>query len=366
MASMAPCSGLPYTGPGLKPRLAVQHGAGAAMIEGVLSWWLQHLLAWVPASLRASDGPTDGTAATLQPDGGLLLERRQGGRSSPIGSLAAGHDAAALRRALGPRPGRISLLVPAAAMLRRPVELPIAAERTLGQVLRYEMDRLTPFGPDEVDWTWSVRGRDRARGRITLDLLLVPRTYAAPLRAAFAAIGHPLAALESPAGTVGLDRAASAGGRWRRRVLIAEGVACAALAVAAVAVPFVLQSLEARTVEARIQALRPAVDRADALRRRIAAGTAGADVLAAQAAATGEALPIVALVTAVLPDDTSLSELGWRNRQLTLSGQSAAAPRLIEALSRDPAIRNPVFAAPVTRDEAARLDRFSIRAELAP
>ena len=50
---------------------------------------------------------------------------------------------------------------------------------------------------------------------------------------------------------------------------------------------------------------------------------------------------------------------------MTLSGRSASAPRLITALSADPAIRNTAFAAPVTRIEGATADVFSIKAEIA-
>jgi hypothetical protein len=48
-----------------------------------------------------------------------------------------------------------------------------------------------------------------------------------------------------------------------------------------------------------------------------------------------------------------------------MSGQSATAARLISALAADPAIRNPAFSAPVTRNETTHTDLFSIRAEAA-
>ncbi|HYZ64615.1 MAG TPA: PilN domain-containing protein, partial [Acetobacteraceae bacterium] len=66
-----------------------------------------------------------------------------------------------------------------------------------------------------------------------------------------------------------------------------------------------------------------------------------------------------------LPDDTYLYELSLRDRVLTVSGQSAAAARLIPLLAADPAVRNPAFAAPVTRNETTGAESFSIRAEIA-
>jgi general secretion pathway protein L len=66
-----------------------------------------------------------------------------------------------------------------------------------------------------------------------------------------------------------------------------------------------------------------------------------------------------------LPDDSYLTEFTMRERKMTLSGLSASAPKLINALSTDPRIRNPAFTAPVTRSESNHNDVFSIRAELA-
>ena len=80
---------------------------------------------------------------------------------------------------------------------------------------------------------------------------------------------------------------------------------------------------------------------------------------------TGDPLQILATVTHILPDDTYLTDLSLRQRQLTIVGRSSSAPRLITGMSADPTIRNAAFAAPVTRVEGASVDMFSIRAEIA-
>jgi len=55
-----------------------------------------------------------------------------------------------------------------------------------------------------------------------------------------------------------------------------------------------------------------------------------------------------------------------QQRRVTLSGRSAAAARLIGALSASEGLRNVAFAAPVTRLEAIRAELFTIIAEVAP
>jgi general secretion pathway protein L len=103
----------------------------------------------------------------------------------------------------------------------------------------------------------------------------------------------------------------------------------------------------------------------EALRRGIAAGDAGRNILAKEQERTGNVLQILAVVTRILPDDTYLTDFSLRERKMTLSGRSASAPRLITGLSADPAIANTAFAAPVTRIEGATSDVFSIKAEVA-
>ncbi len=340
------------------------------MIELFLAWWAQHLLAWLPARLRGTGRQPDALIAEMLPTGGIALLARRGGRETALGSFGPGAAGeAAFQNGLGSRRGPLVLRLPPGMLLQRPVELPLAAERDLGQVLRYEMDRLTPFALDEVHWGWAVERRDRARGRVHVLLLVAPKVALAPVLATLRRAGASPEALETTGAAthaIPLDPGRPGQEQLRRRVLAAAAAVCAVLAVAAAGLPFVQQSLAMGVVDRRIKALRPQVDQAQALRRRIASGAAGADVLATQRAATGDALAVLATVTDVLPDDTYLTELTLHGRVLTLTGQSAAAARLIEALSSNPKLRDPAFIAPVTRNEMAKADQFSIRAGLAP
>jgi general secretion pathway protein L len=126
-----------------------------------------------------------------------------------------------------------------------------------------------------------------------------------------------------------------------------------------------LQELTFYQTDAAIADLQPTIAQVDALRRRMEAGDAGRDILTQETVRTGDVLQTLAAVTRILPDDTYLTDFALRDRQITFSGRSASAPRLITSLSADPAIRNAAFAAPVTRIEGATSDLFSIKAEVA-
>ncbi len=284
---------------------------------------------------------------------------------------AATHTAGRAISATASRNAPTVIVLPPSMLLEREVILPLAAERDPARVLQYEMPRLTPFSPDDVFWSWTVEHRDGSLKRLHLQLCLVPKSALRLVFYALEQMGIRPAVIEgqTPLGQtrrIRLIMELSNGQRWKHRMLIAGVVICALLAVAAIVQPFIRQSLQLAAIESRMAELRPRTDQAQAARRRIAAITANGDVLTAEHARLGDALQAIAVTTELLPDDTYLTDFTLRERKLTLTGQSAAAAKLIAILSTAPTIGNPAFAAPVTRAENGRADLFSIRAEFAP
>ncbi len=357
------------------------------------------MLDLVPARL-AQPGPSVVGAVVVEPvaggDGARVL-RRQAGIETLLGHVALPHAdaarmeevgiadaaAAALRAMVadaGPGGGAVLLRLPPGSALQRDVTLPLGAEAALERVLTYEMDRLTPFVAADVFFAWTVLRRDREAGRLRLRLSLIPKAPLLPLLDTCRAAGAAPRAIEVEAADGrGADGHGSDGGRLsiplahdrpvaarreRRRLLLAGG-GCAALAAAAILLPFALQSVASSRLDRRMAALQPRVEAAAALRRRIAGGSAGADLVADERQRLGDTLQVIAAVTRVLPDDTFLSDLTLRQGQLTISGQSPSAAALIPAISADPAFAAPAFSAPVTRIEGQNTDLFSIRAGVA-
>lgn len=326
------------------------------------SWWLQQLASLLPRAWRGRSAG-NGLVVAIDPRGVTLLRRRNG-QERRLAALPAGGSATVPAR-LPARPRRGPVVVrTGATLLERDVTLPLAAEGQEARVLGYEMDRLTPFRAEDLFWDWEPLRRDKAQGRLHLRLWLLPRAPLQPVLETLAPIGLAPDLLEA-AGSGGVARlirlrrpTASA----RRGARVAAG-ACAVLAAAAVAVPFVRQSLDAAAVERRIAALRAPVAEVAALRRREAAG---GDVAVAERQRLGDAIAVLVAVTRALPDDTYLTEFSLRARRLRLAGQSGAAAALIKLLGSAPHLRNPAFAAPVTRSDTGRGDVFAIEAELAP
>jgi general secretion pathway protein L len=347
------------------------------MLTEVFGWWAARMRELLPDRLRSGHvgsavaiiiaAAADAAGAPAE----LLIRRRQA--EATCGSFLPGRsDKETVRRAVGRplRGAKVLLRAAPGSLLEKRVILPLAAEPELRRVIGYEMNRFTPFQPEEVFWTWSLERRDRTRGRLHVCLSLVTKAPLLPLLTALEEIGLNPVALEAVRADSSrcllptVSEAQSAA--WQQRVSKGLGVACTLLALVATGLPFLQQSLEMSEIEARIADLKPRVTEVQTLRSRIAAESAGRDAVAQVRSRTGNVLEVLAAVTELLPDDTFLNDFLLRQRQLSITGQSAAAARLIAVLAADPSFRNPGFSAPVTRSGGATADVFSIRTEVAP
>jgi len=332
------------------------------MLAGFAAWWMARITELFPriAGGRAAGRLADAVVIDVSPSDALTAWLRRNGREEAITLGVAA-------RLAGRRP---ALLRPAAAsVLEKQHVVPTASRRDLEPLLRHELGRITPFPAEALFWRWDSRVRPTDRTRTEVALTMVPKMAVAAALDKLAAVGIQPRFLEvdKPQRPCLLAiRDAGADGSFRRHLVRGLAWTCAGLAVVALILPFVLQALALHAANGAIADLQPAVAEVEALRRSIAAGGAGREVLTQEMQRTGDVLQVLAAVTRILPDDTYLTDFSLRNRHLSISGRSASAPRLITGLSADPAIRNAAFAAPVTRIEGASTDVFSIQGEIVP
>lgn len=340
-------------------------------LTGLITWWKEQMRDLVPASLR----PTSQTwrrvlVADLSDVHEVTLSLRSRSGTVPLGRFGLGGSDLRDAVASVPKARRKSpiLVVSPALVLEREVVLPLNAEHELARVVAYDMDRLTPFRAEEVIWTCIAEKRDPVRGRLHARVTLLPRVRIQPTLSALALAGFHAASVEARDAdrwrTIPLTALRLNPGWLGMRTYTYTVACCCFLAVAAVAMPFILQSLVSANLDARIEAMQPQVAQAEKLRKAIASGVTTADAIAAARNQVGAPLQAIALLTEVLPDDTFLISLSVRQRKVTISGRSAAAARLIGAMASHPLIHDPAFTAPVIRDETNGGEQFSIRAEL--
>ena len=339
------------------------------MLREFGTWWVDQMRGLGVSLARQRGGRMQDAVILSSGDlDGWRVTRRRRGVLTPIATLGADADRAAWSRAMGQRRrGEAVVIALRRAFLRRRETVPAAAAAHLDRLLRYEMDRLTPFAAADVLFDHRIVARDPASGALTVDIAVAPKSWAAAPLAHLAALGIAPSAIEAPDPAGGVARIAiTSEDQTRSRTgLFVALIVCAMLALAVLAVPLLRQSLALAAVEERLAVLKPAMDQVDATRRRIAAGSAGMGRVAAAHERAAAVPRLLGVLTDLLPDDTYLTSLALRRDRLTMEGQSATATRLIASMAAEPHVKNPSFAAPVVRAESGR-DVFTIQAGFEP
>jgi general secretion pathway protein L len=342
------------------------------MICEFFLWWRGQLADLLPRWLRRC-ALTAADTMVITPIGApargvdaVEVGRRRHGKETPVRRF----DLAAPGLAELPRaPSWTTVLrLSGGDVLAKTMTLPLAAGRELRQVLTFEMDRETPFKADELYWNHRLETAGRQRDRLSVRLMLVPKASLAPLLSALDQVGiRPSRAEIADGPDAGSSlRFGSEGGRQYTtsgRLIRVAALCWAILALAAAGIPFLRQEITLASLGREITTGRAAAAEADNLRQEIDRLSGGADFVEREHDKAGRPLAVLAATTDAVPDDTYLTEIELRGQKVTLTGHSAAASRLIGALSASGEFRDPGFAAPVTRIEALHSELFTIIAE---
>ena len=352
--------------------------AAGSPVRRFFAWWLGQLRELLPAALRQPDsGPAD-LLLVLMEDGRLDLRRRLDGRWSELGRLPADADGRAMDLALhGQRSPGQSVLVrlPADAGLQRRLELPLAAEQELQQVLGYQLDSLSPYPAGQVYFAYRVAGRDPGNGKLNVDLFLAPRKHVdqavkriedlglVPDAVDFRtgdALDAPLMNLLPGATTPGGRAGGSRLSRFNRGLLLLNLVLLVALGAT------LLWSRAARVerLETQVETARLQADVAVRLRRKVQKLEQEASFLLDRKRGIRPMLTLLDELSRILPDGTWLEEARLAPREIRLYGLSSQATTLISEIENSPLFEQVTFQAPVVQDERSGGERFQISAQI--
>ncbi len=355
--------------------------SGATAIGGAIAaflrWWLGELAALVPAPLRGVFSGEGALLAVSIGDGEARIRRLARGGRTELGrvDLSAGEaqQRAVIAGLVGGRMRRdaIVLALPDERVLRKTLDLPLAAEAELVSLLRFELDRQTPFSPEQACFDYRVTARDRQTGRIKVELAVAPREVVE--RALSIATGWGLEpGLVTVAGDEEAERPFDLSGRtptngFGGRAILTAGLAAAAagLLAVAVALPLQWQADAADEAERALAAAREAAREAADLREALGRHRQDSRFLLDRKLNTPMAVAVLAHLTRLLPDDTYLFELRLQGGRLRVRGYAPAASPLLELFERHPRLREARFESPVTRVPGIDKERFDLSAALA-
>ncbi|MCC6194309.1 MAG: pilus assembly protein PilM [Burkholderiales bacterium] len=358
-------------------------------LAGFWAWWMRELGPQLPAAARTALARRRTRPVLVFAGDHATLWRPviEGGDISmrSAATLALAGDAAADGRAALLSPGeaatpRVVVSLAPQDVLRKKVVLPAAVEENLVQALAYDLDRHTPFKPEELYFDAVVVDRDPARGTITVDLAAARRSAVDPaLRQVAAWGGEVVAIVPDPPATSARSRLnllpvqwRSTRALWRRWQFWVPVILLAVLAAAAIAIPLWQKREYAIELAQQADQARARAAVSETLRAELNARVGDYNYALERKYAFPGMLAVVDTVSKVLPDDTWLTQLEMKTmakgkdvqRELLLRGETANAGKLVQLFEESPMFAQPAQRGPTTKIQPGPGEIFDLGMQL--
>jgi general secretion pathway protein L len=270
------------------------------------------------------------------------------------------------------RGSRVETVLAPDQVLFRSLDFPRQAEDFLDGMIRTQIDRLTPWPPDEAVFGWSspsVIGQER----IELTLAATSKQEIEPLvqlatglgAQSLAAFAAPPAATDSKETIKVFDQSLrSTGGhaldapRILRAVLLSAG---AAAAISLLAAAYLGDSFDSER-----QQLMSRISQRRAALRLGPDGNSAFGLLAKRKQTGPSSVVVLEALSQALPDGTYVTELRIDGDKVQVVGMTQDAPSLVRLIERSPQFARATFFAPTTRAQNEPGERFHIEARITP
>ena len=349
-------------------------------IAAFFRWWKRELTFLVPAKLRSLGGRSGNKLFFRVIGFECELTFMTGKNTVKIGSFTLDHKGAArLNELFEQRPELKSceniLLLGHSQAVRKTIALPNATEENLNQVINYELDRFTPFVPEQLYYDFSVVGRNKEASQIIVELVCTPKWKLETLQKEMTSLGLKIAAVRYY--EAGQDSDFKTGdynllpyamrpklNKGPRNANIVLIFCLLALFITALVFPVVLEKrIETELIE-KIRVAQGKTEEVEKLQLE------ADDVLgnAEKVVQIKESLPSMVIIldelTRLLPDNTWLKSFQYANGKLQIQGISSSAAALIAIIEASQLFNNTSFVSPVTQDRSTGLERFQIATQL--
>ncbi len=344
-------------------------------------WWGGELAALVPPRLRLWWWESDRIVLLSFDETRAVFERPAATHREAIYTVEPGTADASLYRvevnqrllqAAG-RNFQLLLCLPPDQVLQRTLILPLAVEEDLRQALTFELDRYTPFRPEQVYFDFRVSERDAGQKRLSVELAAVPKSVVDQGVARAAALGLAVdgavlaAELLQYAGDcrnflpAAATRRKPSARRWRRAGMAAlSGM----LLVILLAIPLWQKRAAAISLLDPLAQAKVAAQETDALRDRLRKLVAEHDFLPNKKWQSHSTLQVLEELSKLLPDDTFVMQFDFDGRTVQILGDTGSPTSLLELLEASPLFKDAGFKSQLTKLQGTSYDRFHISATL--
>ena len=272
----------------------------------------------------------------------------------------------------------MAVALPTRQVLRKQLVLPMAVEENLLRTLAYDLDRHTPFRPDQVYFDATVIGRDLAKKTIRVDWAAALKTVVDGARRQAEEWGASVVAVVPGPSTSTPSRlnllpedARPRRMLWRQWQVWAPTALVASIALAVVLVPLIQKREYAIALLQQTEAERVQAEAAAGVRREFERLQGDYNYALAKKYAYPGTVQIIDDVTRVLPDDTWLTQFEMKTtvkgkemqRDVFLRGESANGSKLISLLEDSKLVEQAALRSPTTKVQPGPGEVFDLGAQ---
>ena len=349
------------------------------MVGRFFTWWGGELAALVPAGLRHTLVRRPQLRVLEFTREEIRFSETRGKHTRELGHITLAEldtdpnpAVVAQVKRLSRKAAKTAILLPPQQALYKALTLPVMAAADLRDALAFQIDRQTPFSPDNVYFDYRVRGRDDNAKRLSIDLVVAPRPVVERAVKTARGLGFELSAV-GVGGINGSDPfelnllpRAMASRRRNLRPVVAVAVIIALLVGAWTVAQAALESkvAVADALNERVDLARQRATKIQTLMDERDALIVQNQFLSQRKTEAPKPVLFIEELTRVLPDHTWLFHMQQDGTRLRLSGYTSDASSLIGLIGALPAFTDPKFGSPVTHDPRREKDRFNIVVEL--
>jgi len=351
-------------------------------LKKLFRWWLRELDFLVPEKIRQRVSEKRGFII-VRPDGNrLALSYLLNEHAEPLAILernASGIAQYKTLRANDERLAKAHLIVRLSAQeaIQKELALPIAVKENLSQVVAYELDRYTPFKPEQVYFAVKRLEGEHEPGQIRVMLVLTPRETLDALHEDIKAMDMSPLFVDYEATPNDLehrydgynllpeslrDKTANA----PRLIYTALVSAIFLLSAAALALPVWFEHQTVNALQEKIDAIEKDAKQVKAMQLEIDAMIDETRLLIAEKNTVPPVIESLNTLSALIKDNTWLSYAQYSDGHLQIQGESPAASALLGVLEDSELFADARFVSPVTQDKASGQERFQITVDVTP
>ena len=261
-------------------------------------------------------------------------------------------------------------------VVRKDIVLPKVAVDNLDSVLKYELDRHTPFKSDQAYYDYVFENTSASDELVNVAIYAVAKSLVNDLLDALQPIGLSQPQIVTGtnlkvadplinAANIRLNHdVSSSSEKNSNKLQMAMSFVLIALTLTALMVPIIKMDAVVSDLRDQLRVARQEVDVINKTRSDISIYIKKLESLKENKVSASNLVDVMLELTTVLPDDTWIENFAMKDSRIMIQGQSVSASELIKLLESSDYFTKAKFESPVIQNRDGTSERFSIMAEI--